>query len=336
MTAVAQQQQQQLAQKTQQQALKEKLNNDIVKQKFTEVLGKKAQGFIASVLHIATQNALLANAESNSVIQSAMIAATLDLPLNANLGFAYIIPYNVKNKKADPKEPDTWTTVAQFQMGYKGFIQLAQRSGQFKTISSAPIYEGQLVDENPLTGFLFDFKKKKSDTVIGYAAHFELLNGFSKTLYMTIDDMNKHGAKYSKTFKQQFGLWKTDFDSMANKTVLKLLLSKFAPLSIEMQTGQLADQAIVNDAETMDVSYVDNDDVADEVAQEIAENGNSETVDFTEVKEEPKSAIQPSEKFEEKATETKASEAKVPSANVVVEKVNVKPADDQSQPEMKF
>jgi len=291
-------QQQGVATKTQAQILKEKLNNDVVKQKFAEVLGKKATGFVASLLQISAQNALLSKADPNSIIQSAMVAATLDLPLNANLGFAYIIPYNVKTK-GKGGQPDTFNTVAQFQMGYKGFIQLAQRSGQFKTISSAPIYEGQLVEENPLTGFVFDFKRKTSDTVIGYAAHFELLNGFAKTLYMSKGDMDKHGAKYSKTFSQAYGLWKTDYDSMANKTVLKLLLSKFAPLSIEMQTAQLTDQAIINDAETLDVTYTDNDDAATEVANEIAENGNKDLVDIEEaevVKDEPKAEAKKEEK----------------------------------------
>jgi len=299
-TAVAQQQNG-VAPKTHAQVLKEKLNNDIVKQKFTEVLGKKAQGFVASILQISSQNALLANADPNTVIQSAMVAATLDLPLNANLGFAYIIPYNVKTKGKNG-QPDTFNTVAQFQLGYKGFIQLAQRSGQFKTISSAPIYEGQLVDENPLTGFVFDFKRKQSDTVIGYAAYFELINGFSKTLYMTKADMDKHGAKYSKTFSQAYGLWKTDYDGMANKTVLKLLLSKFAPLSIEMQTAQIADQSVVNDAETLDVTYTDNEDVSETVATEIQQSANKQSMSFEdaqEVKEEPKTAIKPNQSFDQ-------------------------------------
>lgn len=323
-TEVANSQNNAVAPKSQAQQLKEKLNNDIVKQKFQEVLGKKAQGFVASIMHIATQNALLANADSNSIIQSAMIAATLDLPLNANLGFAYIIPYNNKTKGKNG-QPDTYQVVAQFQLGYKGFIQLAQRSGQFKTISSAPIYEGQLIDENPLEGFVFDFKQKKSDKVIGYAAHFELLNGFSKTLYMTKADMDKHGAKYSKTFSQAYGLWKTDYDSMANKTVLKLLLSKFAPLSIEMQTAQLADQAVINDAETLDVTYTDNEDVAATVAQEIEEKGNSKAIDIDIDDAEVVAETKPEEtkKVSEVGT-------KVPSAGIVTEAKKVELVEEKA------
>lgn len=224
-----------------------------VRGKFEEMLGKRAPQFITSVLQIAASNAMLANADPVSIYNSAAVAATLDLPLNASLGFAYIVPYNVKQKDGSQK------VVAQFQIGYKGFIQLAQRSGQFLTISSTPIYEGQLVEENPLTGFLFDFTKKKSDIVIGYAAYFKLLNGFEKTLFMTVDQVKKHGQRYSKSFSNQYGLWATDFDTMANKTVIKLLLSKFAPLSVEMQRAVVTDQAVVNDFETEDVTYVDNE-----------------------------------------------------------------------------
>lgn len=226
-----------------------------VKSKFKELLGKRASSFITSVLQIAAQNPLLAKADPVSVYQCAAVAATLDLPLNQNLGFAYIIPYNQKQSDG------TFKQVAQFQIGYKGFIQLAQRSGQFKTISASPIYEGQLIEENPLTGFVFDFKQKKSDVVIGYAAHFSLLNGFEKTLYMTVTELKKHGTRFSQTFKKGFGLWKDDFDSMAQKTVIKLLLSKFAPLSVEMQKAVVTDQSVVNDAETEDITYVDNDDL---------------------------------------------------------------------------
>lgn len=224
-----------------------------VKQKFHELLGKRSTSFITSVLQIATQSALLAKADPVSIYQAAAVAATLDLPLNANLGFAYIIGYNAK-------QPDgTYKVMAQFQIGYKGFIQLAQRSGQFKTISAAPIYEGQLVEQNPLTGFVFDFSKKSSDVIIGYAAHFALLNGFEKTLFMSVDEMKKHGMKFSQTFKKGYGLWKDDFDSMAQKTVIKLLLSKFAPLSVEMQKAVVTDQAVINDADTEDITYADHE-----------------------------------------------------------------------------
>jgi recombination protein RecT len=239
-----------------------------VKQKFRELLGKRATSFITSVLQIAAQNSLLAKADPVSVYQAAAVAATLDLPLNQNLGFAYIVPYNQKYKD----EKGAWQTkqVAQFQMGYKGFIQLAQRTGQFKSIYSTPVYEGQILEANPLDGYVFDFNKKISDKVIGYAARFKLLNGFEATWYMTIEQLKGHGGKYSKTFGNEKGLWNTDFDAMASKTVIKLLLSKFAPLSVEMQKAVITDQSVINNADNEDVTYIDNGhDPVDKEAERV-------------------------------------------------------------------
>jgi recombination protein RecT len=233
--------------------VKEIFGRDMVKQKFQEMLGKKAQGFITSVLQIVASNELLSKADPISIYNSAAVAATLDLPLNNNLGFSYIVPYSNKQKDGSTK------TVAQFQLGYKGFIQLAQRSGQFLTISAKPVYEGQIVEDDTFEGFHFNWKNKLNDNIIGYAAYFKLLNGFEKTLYMSVEELKKHGGKYSKTFKQQYGLWSTDFDTMALKTVIKLLLSKFAPLSIEMQTAVKVDQSVVNDENEDSVTYVDKD-----------------------------------------------------------------------------
>lgn len=241
-------------------------SRDDVKKKFEEMMGKRATQFITSVLQIVASNSLLAKADPNSIYQAAAIAATLDLPLNNSLGFAYIVPYNTKFK--DDKGQWQSKQVAQFQLGYKGYIQLAQRSGQFKTLSSCPIYEGQLVEQNPLTGYVFDFTKRTGDLVIGYAAYFELVNGFQKMMYMTIDEMKAHGARYSKTYSNDKGLWNTDFDSMANKTVLKLLLSKYAPLSVEMQKAVITDQATIVNHETVEVAYVDNKPVEVDKAEE--------------------------------------------------------------------
>jgi recombination protein RecT len=211
-----------------------------VKSKFNELLGSRTNQFITSVLSIVNNNSYLKNASTESIYTAAMMAAALDLPINSNLGFAYIIPYGSQ---------------AQFQVGYKGLIQLALRSGQFKTVSVTPIYEGQLLEQNPLTGFKFDFTTKGKQ-VIGYAAYFSLINGFEKTMYMTVDEVAAHGKKYSKTFSN--GNWAKDFDSMAQKTVLKLLLSKYAPLSIEMQKSIIADQAVIKNVEDMEVEYIDN------------------------------------------------------------------------------
>ena len=147
-----------------------------IRQKFEEVLGKKTQGFLASVMQVANQPQLK-NAVPATVINAAMMAATLDLPINNNLGFAYIVPYKRKFKDATGR----WTesNEAQFQMGYKGFIQLAQRSGQFSRIAATPVYQGQLVSANPLLGYEFDWTIPNQGEAIGYVAFFKLLNGFT-------------------------------------------------------------------------------------------------------------------------------------------------------------
>jgi recombination protein RecT len=233
---------------------------DEVKKKFTEMLGKKAQGFITSVLQIVSQNKLLMEAEPTSIYHSAAVAATLDLPLNNNLGFAYIVPYN-------QKQPDgTYKKVAQFQMGYKGFIQLSQRSGQFRTLNSTDVRQGEIKSHNRLTDEIeFSWIENQAERiklpVIAYVAYFKLLNGFEKLKLMYVDEIKQHGNKYSKTYGNKFGLWTTDFDGMAHKTVTKLLLSKNAPLSIEMQKAIVTDQALINDVDGTDVTYVDHETV---------------------------------------------------------------------------
>lgn len=232
-----------------------------IRQKFEEVLGKKTQGFLASVMQVANQPQLK-NAVPATVINAAMMAATLDLLINNNLGFAYIVPY--KRKFRDATGRWTESNEAQFQMGYKGFIQLAQRSGQFSRIAATPVYQGQLVSANPLLGYEFDWTIPNQGEAIGYVAFFKLINGFTAELYMSKEEVMKHANKYSQTAKKGFGVWKDQFEAMALKTVLKLLLSKQAPLSIEMQTAQLADQAIVRDVETNDFDYIDHSEsVAD-------------------------------------------------------------------------
>ena len=221
---------------------KDYFNNENVKKKFQEILGQRSSAYITSVLSAVNSNNLLQKAEPQSIYMAAMMAAVLDLPINPALGNAYIVPYGNK---------------AQFQLGYKGFIQLALRSGQFKTIASKEVYEGQIEsNDDGFDGFQFKWSNKKSNTIIGYAAYFKLLNGFEKTFYMTKEEVTAHGKKYSKSFNN--GPWKTDFDSMARKTVLKLLLDKYAPKSIEMQKAQIVDQAIINDVDTMDINYADN------------------------------------------------------------------------------
>jgi recombination protein RecT len=253
MTQIQQTGQQGLQKK--EEGLKALTNRPEIQAKFREMLGQKTTGFLVSLLSIVQTNNKLQQADPNSILFAAGIAASLDLPINQNLGFAYIVPYKQKLPNGQ------YADVAQFQLGWKGLVQLAQRSGQFETISTAIVYEGQIKSDDPLEGYVFDWKAKTSDKVIGYCAHFKLLNGFRKTLFMSIDQVKKHGGKYSKTFSQRGGVWESEFDAMAQKTVLKQLLGKYAPLSIEMQKAIITDQAKVNDWDGQNLEYVDNQDV---------------------------------------------------------------------------
>ena len=255
--------------------LKSMLSNESVKLRFKEILGQKAPGFISSILSVTNSNTLLQKADPQSIMNAAVIAATLDLPINGSLGFAYIVPYKDQ---------------AQFQIGYKGLVQLAMRSGQYKTINVAEVYEGEIKSENRFTGE-YEFGEKTSDKVVGYMAYFRLTNGFEKYMYMTREEAERHGKKYSQTFKRGIGLWATDFDAMAKKTVLKMLLSKFGILSIEMQRGIQFDQSIVhgdiNNIEEATAEYVDNEPAQIEPAKPTEEEMQA---NFERVKGDPKAA----------------------------------------------
>lgn len=209
--------------------LKGMLEMPAYKNKFNEMLGRKAAGFMSSIIAVANNNKYLAKANPATVIGAAAQAAMLDLPINQSLGFAYIVPYGSE---------------AQFQLGYKGYIQLAQRSGQYVDIGAKTVYEGELEYENRLLD-KFKFGERTSDKVIGYLAYFRLTNGFEKMLFMELDEMIAHAKKYSKNYKGGTDKWGlTDFNTMAEKTILKRLLSKYGPLSIE--SIQMS-QALSND-----------------------------------------------------------------------------------------
>ena len=183
--------------------VKNLLSRDDIKFRFNEILKEKSAGFMANLAVMVSNSDNLMKCEPVSVISAAVISASLELPLDPNLGFAAIIPYGKQ---------------AQFQIMYKGLIQLAQRSGQYKTIGVTEIYEGEMVSENRLTGeYIFDFTAKTSEKIIGYAAYFSLLNGFEKTIFWTIDQVKKHGKKYSQSFTNSNGRWNIDFDAMAKK-----------------------------------------------------------------------------------------------------------------------
>ena len=220
-------------------------NSPAVKQKFSEVLDGNGQQFVASLLSIITNNKLLAKATNESIMTAAMKAATLKLPIEPSLGMAYVVPYNRSEKHGD-----TWIKIneAQFQMGYKGFIQLAQRSGQIRNINCDIVYKEEFLRYDKVYGTLH-LKEEQVDSgeVEGYFASLELINGFRKMIFWKKEKVIAHAQKYSKTYDKQIGdfksgtPWKTEFDAMAQKTLIKELLSKYAPLSTELQEAIIAD-----------------------------------------------------------------------------------------------
>jgi recombination protein RecT len=255
-------------------------NNDVralmqnvnVRKRFEDILGEKAAGFMSSVTTITNNNKALAECDPKSVLSSAVVAAMLDLPLVPGLGFAHMVPYG---------------GVATFQMGWKGFVQLAMRTGQYQTMNCSEVYEGELISSNRITGdFTFDFNAKTSDKIIGYVAYFRLTNGFEKYLYMTTEQVNKHAKKYSQTYKsakeyvRNSSKWSTDFHAMALKTVMKLLLSKFGILSIDMQRAVQADQSAptMGDDGEIEFGYPDGNTIDAEIVPEPVEPPKAEAL----------------------------------------------------------
>jgi recombination protein RecT len=247
--------------------------SDIVKSKFTEILGKNGPSFMSAVTTLATTTKL-SECEPKSILSAAIAAASLDLQVTPSLGFAALVPYNSKNGK-----------VAQFQVMSKGLIQLALRSGQFRSINVTEIYEGEFGFENRLTGEINLSGERKSDKIIGYAAYFELLNGFCKSLYMTVDKVREHGKRYSKTYTSPASPWVTNFDAMAKKTVLKLLLSRYAPLSIQMQSAISRDQSVLKTDENLEIGEILYEDYGEVATSELDEEVTATR--RTQKKEEP-------------------------------------------------
>lgn len=212
-----------------------------------------ANSFMSSVISVANGNPQLRKAEPMSIIGAAMVAATMQLQVIPTLGQCYIIPYGSK---------------AQFHVGYLGLLQLCQRSGQFKKILAAPVHEGEYISGDEFDeDYVFDKKQRKSDKIVGYMAKFELLNGFTKVAYWDVERVKAHATKFSQAYRSGYtSPWKSDFDAMAQKTVLKSIL-KYAPKSIEMQNAVTFDQAVVNvnssDIQDLDIDafapeYIDN------------------------------------------------------------------------------
>lgn len=219
---------------TQQITVKQFVNMNSTKKRFEDVLGKRAPQFMSSLVSVVNSNQDLQHVEAASVINSALVAAALDLPINSSLGYMYIVPYKGQ---------------AQPQIGYRGYIQLAQRSGRYKRINALPVYEDEYKGWNPLTEELkyeADFKDRGDEQPVGYYGTFELLNGFQKNVYWTRQQIDNRRKRFSqsggKNSDKPKGVWAKHYDAMALKTVLRNLLTKWGPMTVDMQTAYGADE----------------------------------------------------------------------------------------------
>lgn len=236
------------------QAMKHLISSEAMKKRVGDVLGKEAGTFLASVLDLYTSDTMLNKCDANKVMAECMKAAALKLPVSKSMGFCYVIPYG---------------NVPQFQMGWKGFVQLAQRSGQYKYLNADAVFEGETVTTNRLTGMVEISGEPTSDKVIGYFAYFQMLNGFEKCIYWSRERVTAHAKKFSKAYKS--GPWQDNFDAMAIKTVLKQLISKYGIMSVEM------------------IGAFDNDDADQAIEDKIDADANSgEAITIETQFEEPK------------------------------------------------
>lgn len=238
-------------------ALKDVFETPEIKKRINEVLRNNAPQFITTVLQLVNGSAQLAECEPVSIINGALTAAAMGLEINNNLGFAYLIPYN--NSTKGIKE-------AQFQMGYKGFKRLAQNTNRFLLLNETDVRQGEKGKIDRMTGqiqfnWVDDDVERNKLPIIGYLSYFKLNNGFESTFYMTVEQLEEHARKYSKTYSRSDSKWKTDKHAMSIKTVCKLNLSKNAPLSIEniankhLRLALDADQSIVRDFDGQNGSF---------------------------------------------------------------------------------
>jgi len=232
------------------------LENTRTQEYLTNVLGEKKQTFVSNMVALVSSNKALSECDPSTIMFSCLKATALGLAIDPSLGLAWVLPYR-DNKNN--------TTVATFQLGAKAYTQLALRTAQYKKINVRDVREGEIVGEDFVSGEM-QFKKLEKDRekapIVGYVAMFELINGFSKQLYMSIEEIDAHAKRFSQTYRKGYGLW-TDKDmrpKMAEKTVLKLLLSKWGVLSVEMEQAIKSDSAVLG--ENNSVRYVDNEEDA--------------------------------------------------------------------------
>nr|DAO71871.1 MAG TPA: RecT protein [Caudoviricetes sp.] len=250
------------------------LTADAVKEQINKVVGSKnGTRFISSIVSAVNNNKELQTCSNSSILSAALLGESLNLSPSPQLGQYYLVPFNNKDGK-----------VAQFQLGYKGYIQLAIRSGQYKKINVLAIKEGELVRYDPLNeeievNLIDDEEEREKAPTIGYYAMFEYTNGFKKAMYWSKAKMEAHALKYSagyaadKRKHTQYTFWPKDFDGMAYKTMLRQLISKWGIMSIDLVTAIDADMAIVN--EDGSKSYVE----VEEEVNNYAENEPEKIID---------------------------------------------------------
>lgn len=238
-----------------QQSIATFLATDSVKENVAKIVGEKdTQRFISSLVSAVQTNPSLAECTNKSLLNAALLGQSLNLPQSPQLANFYFVPF--KNTKAG-------VTEATFQLGWRGYMALAMRSGQYKKIHVTDIREGELKAYNPIEDEyefspITDMQERLKKPVIGYYAYFVLVNGFKKTLYWSREQMDEHAKKYSQSYRKGWdsSLWKSDFDKMAYKTMLRQLISKYGPMSVEMERAYVGDQSVIGDNGNVD--YIDN------------------------------------------------------------------------------
>ena len=243
------------------------LENTRTQEYLTNVLGEKKQTFVSNMVALVSSNKALSECDPSTIMFSCLKATALSLPLDPSLGLAWVLPY---------KDNKNNTTVATFQLGAKAYIQLALRTAQYRKINVRDVREGEIVGEDFVSGEM-QFKKLEKDRsnapIIGYVAMFELINGFSKQLYMSVEELDAHAKRFSQTYRKGYGLWsdKEMRPAMMEKTILKRLLSKYGVLSVEMEQAIKSDSAVLGENDA--VRYIDNEENAIDLnkAQAVAE-----------------------------------------------------------------
>lgn len=265
--------------KTQKQTFSAFLSTDAMKKKINEIVGgEKGQQFITAIISAVSTNPQLAECDHSTILSAALVGQALNLSPSPQLGQYYMVPFN-DNKRG--------CKVAQFQIGYKGYIQLAIRSGYYKKLNVLAIKEGELVKYDALNEdievkLIEDEEEREKAPTIGYYAMFEYLNGFRKTLYWTKKHMEAHAEKYSMGYKAHKGytFWEKDFDGMAYKTMLRQLISKWGIMSVDMQKAMESDMAEIKEDGTYE--YVDNEFEVTESIQEETQQEQQAVTENTE------------------------------------------------------